>query len=158
MQFGSTKNAEYMRRRDMSYFLISRDDRVIAQSVVVAAADFSRNGTTPKLETERLTDIDGIALDNVEVAPNYKGESAMVERLYREFWRRYVRVMKIAERVDVFVGKSHNDAYPSRQAVKVSWKPLQSMVWSDCFGNSETYLLVGKVPAKKEKTQTREKE
>jgi len=152
MQFGSDKNNEYMRRRDMSYFLVSREDRVIAQSVVVGAALLSRNGTTPQLASARLVELDGIALDNVEVAPNYTGENSMIEHIYRAFWRRYVRQFKIAERVNVIVGKSHNDALPSRQAVAMSWKPLEKMVYSDCFGNSEAYLLAAKVAVEKEKT------
>jgi hypothetical protein len=73
----------------------------------------------------------------------------MIEAAYRKFWQQYAR--KFGKHWFVIIGKSHNDATPALRQVAMEWKPLERMVYSDCFGNSQAYLLVE--PEKNPKTK-----
>lgn len=132
MQFGTGKNDEYMRRRDMAYFIISLNGRPIAQSVVVAA---QKSNDALSLENATLADFDAIALDNVEVSHNFTQHNAVINQCYRDFWSNYSRSHQ------VIIGLGHNDSTPSTKKVGNYWKPLRTMVYSDCFGHSQCYIL-----------------
>jgi ribosomal protein S18 acetylase RimI-like enzyme len=121
MPFGDSKNTDYMFNKGTQYFTIKYNGRIIAQSVVVDSLD-------------RRSNEDVIILDNIEVANNYKNQSALLSRVYKTFWAEYTSKK-------VKIGTGYSDLIPDGARLESNnFSPKHSLSYSDAKG-SQIYDL-----------------
>jgi GNAT superfamily N-acetyltransferase len=115
MPFGDSKNNNYMFNRGAQYFTIKYNGRIIAQSVVVDSID-------------KRSKEDVIILDNIEVANNYKNQSAMLSRIYKIFWAEYTSKK-------VKIGTGYSDLIPDGAKLESNnYAPKLPLSYSDATG------------------------
>ncbi len=121
MSFGESNNTDYMFNKGTQYFTVKYNGRIIAQSVVVDSMDRKNNE-------------DIIILDNIEVANNYKNQSALLSRIYKTFWAEYTSKK-------VKIGAENSDLIPDGVRLESnSYSPKHSLSYSDATG-SQIYDL-----------------
>lgn len=155
MPFGSGKNNVYMFNPDTSLFTLQIETsdgklRTITQSVLTKDADIKK--TIPevieqlKKQGEHLTEIIPeailseapryLAADNVEVAPNYRGEeySQIIALIYRDFFKEYMNRYAKQQNLNpesVPVGKGYSDSLVHLPEKPNTFAPLAPVGYSD---------------------------
>jgi len=164
MPFGDGKTTLYTFNPNTAQFILQlvRDDgteRTIAQSVltkdintgvlvpdIIAQLD-QRGGHLEEVLPAEVLSVGRafVACDNVEVAPNYKGEEyqRVIETVYRDFFREYMgcyaQVQGLDSRV-VPIGKANTDALSHLPTEANTFVPQAPVSYSDKV-DKEVYML-----------------
>jgi len=166
MPFGSGKNNVYTFNPVCALFTVQkkRDDgvwRTIAQSVLTKDISIGREipGVIEQMRANaRMQDVIPedvlsdkehiIACDNIEVSPNFRSDSDVLETIYRDFFAQYIARFAKRDKLDatrVVIGKGFTDALTNLPQESNTFVPEAPVGYSDKLGDSVYVLsLAGK--------------
>lgn len=157
MPFGSDNNTNYTFNPNTAVFTLqiqktdSDKRRTIAQSVLTKnkdiklhkSLDCEKRLSEQLPETMLIQEPAVLVCDNVEVAPNHTDKKNIIEKIYKDFFKEYLKVFGKKQNLatdKIIIGRGFSDALTHLPKVENTYTPQAPIIYSDNKGKESSIL------------------